>query len=130
MAQILECTFNYSNSDNTGVWTRTGPAKTYPSAGILYRRNCPDGLHYYCDPTTGQNSYYRLLNPERYAGINASGPVYVYVGAEHLSGWRIISDSSSGSSQPSTNIPSYSGSSGSSSSSSVQSGGIFNTQTF
>lgn len=124
MAQILECTFNYSNSENTGVWTRTGPAKSYPSAGILYRRNCPDGLHYYCEPTNYGNSYYKLLNPELYAGINTSGPVYVFVGTEHLSSWRLISDSINNT--PSTNAPQYSGNSGSANSF-IQFGDIFNT---
>ena len=93
MAQILECTFNNSNGENTGVWTRTGPAKTYPSPGILYRRNCPDNLHFYCDPTVGQNSYYKLLNPKDY-GINSNGNVYVHISTEYLTSWKLVNDNS------------------------------------
>lgn len=120
MAQILECTFNNINGERTGVWTRTRKTKNSPSPGILYKRNCPDNLHYYCDPNDSGNSYYRLLNPERYDGIDTSmGTVYVYVGREHLTGWRIINDGTSTpsttptQSTPNTSYPNY-GSSGSS----------------
>ena len=66
MAQVLKCKFNNVNGMNTGVWTRTGPSKTYPSPGILYKKNCPDELHFYCEPNTENNAYYKLLNPGNY----------------------------------------------------------------
>lgn len=90
--QVYECTFNNSNGELTGVYTRPGMGASTGNCGILYKKNCPDGLHFYCDPEDGgKYNYYRLINPEEYKGIDASkGKVYVWLNKEHLSSWKLV----------------------------------------
>lgn len=83
MGAVL-CEFNSVNGENTGVYVRTGMGASYPSVGILIKKNCPKG-QFYIDNADGSsaNSFYRLLNPEKYK-INASGKVYVKISSTYL----------------------------------------------
>lgn len=83
MGHVL-CQFNSVNGANTGVVTRRGTGASYPSAGTLLKKNCPNGQFYIESADGGTNNYYRLVNPEKYAGINASGPVYVWISSTFL----------------------------------------------
>lgn len=90
--QVYECTFSNVNGENTGVFLRTGMSSKYPSPGILYKKNCPDELHFYADPNDGgTNSYYRLIDHEKYK-INSSGKVYVWLSKSFLLGWKLVDD--------------------------------------
>ena len=105
MAQIYECTFNNVNGENTGVWTRTRQTKNSPSPGILFKKNCRDNLHFYCDPSDGGNTYYKLLYTELYSGLDTSvGTVYVPLSTSYLTGWKLI-DSSTVNTGTSTQTP-------------------------
>jgi hypothetical protein len=66
----VTCVFNSVNGENTGCYMRTGPAYGYSEAGILIKKNCPNGT-FYVDGDDGQDPYYRLLYPERY-GFDAT----------------------------------------------------------
>ena len=79
----VECKFNSINGQNTGVWTRRGKSNSYKTAGVLYKKNCPNGI-FYIESTDGGNNYYKLLNPSNYEGIDASGPVYVFISSQFL----------------------------------------------
>lgn len=89
--KVYECTFNSVNGENTGVWTRTGMARSYPTFGVLLKKNCPDNLHCYLDPSIGgTNNYYGLIKPEDYK-INSNGQtVYVPLSKEYLTGWKLV----------------------------------------
>lgn len=95
MAKVYECTFSNVNGENTGTFTRTGMSKNYPSPGILYKKNCPDGLHFYVDPNNGgTNNYYALINPSDY-NINSNGTVYVWLSSSYLVSWKLVDDPNS-----------------------------------
>jgi len=90
MAKRLECIFNSVNGENTAVFTRTSMTKKSPSPGILYKKNCPDGKTFYCDPADGgTNNYYKLIDPASYK-INYNGTVYVWLNKGHLVSWKEI----------------------------------------
>lgn len=83
MGSVL-CEFNSVNGNNTGTYLRTGKSSSYPSAGILIKKNCKDGK-FYIDSGDGDynTGYYRLLNPEKYK-IEAKGRVYVKISSGYL----------------------------------------------
>lgn len=90
--KIYKCKFSSVNGQNTGVFLRTGTSNRYPSPGILYKKNCPDNLHFYADPDVGGvNNYYQLINPKEYK-INHDGVVYVWLSKSYLLGWELIDD--------------------------------------
>lgn len=94
--KVYKCVFSSVNGENTGVFTRTQMTKNSPSPGILYKKNCPDGLHFYADPDVGgTNNYYKLIDPGKYKGINtSSGTVYVWLSKTYLTSWTLVDDPS------------------------------------
>lgn len=80
----VACKFNSVNGQNTGVYTRYGTSNAYPSAGILYKKNCPNGI-FYVESTDGTNNYFKLINPDSYTGITSNGKtVYVFISSQFL----------------------------------------------
>ena len=80
----VTCYMNSVNGNNTGSVTRTGPGKSYPSAGTLLKKNCPNG--FVIDTSVGgTNNYYKLVDPDSYPGITSNGgTVYVWISSTYL----------------------------------------------
>lgn len=75
--QKIICKFNPVNGDRTGVYARTGRAKSYPNKGILYMKNCPDGKTFVVEADGGVNGFHKLLHPSYYGLPNTT--LYVWI---------------------------------------------------
>ena len=89
---VIQCKFKTNTASNIGIYARSQPSSSSPILGYLFKNNCPDNLHYFCNAELGSGSYYALLDPERY-GLPSTPNKYVIVSFDHLDSWKIISNS-------------------------------------
>lgn len=70
MATLIKVTFKRVNGDNTGVYVRPKAGDLSSNRGILYMRNCPDGLTFYVNPNDegniSANNWYKVESPTTY----------------------------------------------------------------
>jgi len=91
--KVLKCVMNSVNGENTGVFTRTKKTKNSPSPGVLLKKNCIEASYFYCDPADSGNTYYALIEPERYPGISTTmGTVYVWVDKSFIKSQTEVDD--------------------------------------
>ena len=104
MGRVL-CKFNSVAGNETATYTRRGMGKSYPSAGLLIKKNCPNGQFYVESTDGGTNNYYRLIDPQNYKGIDSSGPVYVWISTSYLQSPNPADVKRLGANTPSTTTP-------------------------
>lgn len=80
--QKIICEFDPVNGNRTGVFARTGQAKGFPSKGVLYMRNCPDGKTFVVEADGGKNGFHRLLHPSYYGLPNTT--LYVWIDDSYI----------------------------------------------